>query len=212
MGELVAYDQMCRAIQAAYRVDEVKDIRDKAMALEAYAKQAKNVKAEQQACEIRLRAERHAGRLLKVMAKSKERAKPGDVRPHQKRDGAAVGPSTLADLGVSKGQSSRWQKLADVPDADFERAVKGGEGKPTTNGIIAAHAPPPKVAPVSNAALFVCGRLRDFERDGYIDMAALDVLATMTPSMIDDVARLAPKVAAWLQKLAKEAHDVPAKV
>jgi hypothetical protein len=32
--ELVKYDAMCRAIDAAYEVDEVKDIRDQARALE----------------------------------------------------------------------------------------------------------------------------------------------------------------------------------
>ena len=57
-AQLVKYDAMCRAIDAAYHVDEVKDIRDKAVALETYARQAHNVEAERQACEIRLRAER----------------------------------------------------------------------------------------------------------------------------------------------------------
>ena len=31
--ELVRYDAMCRVISSAYKVDEVKDIRDKALAL-----------------------------------------------------------------------------------------------------------------------------------------------------------------------------------
>ena len=51
-GELVRYDAMCSAIAAAYEVDEVKDIRDKAIALEVYARQARNTEAERQACEI----------------------------------------------------------------------------------------------------------------------------------------------------------------
>ena len=59
---LVRYDSMCRAIAAAYEVDEVvKDIRDKALrhAIETYARQAKeHAEAERQACEIKLRAER----------------------------------------------------------------------------------------------------------------------------------------------------------
>ena len=38
----------------AYKVDEVEDIRDRALALEIYAQQAKNVDAERDACEIRL--------------------------------------------------------------------------------------------------------------------------------------------------------------
>ena len=62
-GETARYDAMCRAIEAAYAVDEVKDIRGQAIALETYARQAHNVEAERKACEIRLRAERKAGTL-----------------------------------------------------------------------------------------------------------------------------------------------------
>ena len=43
---LVRYDAMCRAIDAAFDVDEAKDIRDKAVAMEAYFLQAKNTEAE----------------------------------------------------------------------------------------------------------------------------------------------------------------------
>ncbi len=62
MMELARYDAMCRAIDEAYQFDEVKDIRDKALAIEVYSRQAKNIYAEKRACEIRLRAERKAWR------------------------------------------------------------------------------------------------------------------------------------------------------
>jgi hypothetical protein len=62
--QLMRYDAMCTAIDRAYEVDEVKDIHDKAVALEAYFRQAKNPEPERRACEIRLRAERKAGLLV----------------------------------------------------------------------------------------------------------------------------------------------------
>jgi hypothetical protein len=40
------YDSMCRAIDAAHEDDEVKDIRDKALAWEIYSRQAKNINNE----------------------------------------------------------------------------------------------------------------------------------------------------------------------
>src|SRR5580700_3841862 len=59
------YDAMLEAIAECHRVDEVKDVRDKAEAIRIYAKQAGNFKAELQAMEIRLRAEHRVGELLK---------------------------------------------------------------------------------------------------------------------------------------------------
>ena len=70
-AELIQYDAMCRAINAAYEVDEVKEIHDKAVAMEAYFRQAKNPEPERRACEIRLRSERKAGQLLKKLEKAK---------------------------------------------------------------------------------------------------------------------------------------------
>ena len=39
---LVKYDAMCRAITECHKIDEVKDIRDRAKAFEVYAKEAMN--------------------------------------------------------------------------------------------------------------------------------------------------------------------------
>src|SRR4051794_1952755 len=57
----VRYDRMCRAIVDAHKVDEVKDIRDKARAIEIYAQQALNIEAERQAGEIRYALNENAG-------------------------------------------------------------------------------------------------------------------------------------------------------
>ena len=54
-------------------MDEAKEIRNKAIALEQYAQQALNTEAGREACEVRLRAERRAGELLIDMKKNGQR-------------------------------------------------------------------------------------------------------------------------------------------
>lgn len=191
MTSLVQYDAMCRAIDAVYEVDEVKDIRDKAAALEHYARQAHNTEAERRACEIRLRAERKAGQLLAKTEKAKGAAT---------KRGAPEVPR-LNGLGISKKQSSAWQKLGAVPQREFDLALKDAD-KPTTNGIIRATSEP-KPTRVTREALWLWGRLRDFDRDGLLAQSPAEIMSTMTDEMLDDVHTLAPRVAAWLKQIGR---------
>jgi DNA N-6-adenine-methyltransferase (Dam) len=127
---LVRYDAMCRAIAECHSVDEAKDIRDKAVALEVYARQAKNFEAERKAAEIRVRAERHCGLLLKEMPKA------AGGRPYQgSYSSDEPRGKTLAELGISYDQSSEWQQLADVPEDEFEAALAEPE-RPSAIRII----------------------------------------------------------------------------
>lgn len=205
--ELVRYDTMCRAIAAAYEVDEVKDLRDKAMALEHYSRQARNTEAERQACEIRLRAERRAGELDAQL----ERA-PGARSDLSTSSHAGSRSETLSDkrkrLGISDQQASRWRQLARVPEAQFEAAL-AAPAKPSTTGILAAAAPPkpPAVEPMDEQALWLWGRLRDFERDGLLNRLPSEVLDKMTDAMRADVLRLTPLVTVWLQGLEDERRE-----
>lgn len=201
---LALYDGMCRAIDAAYTADEAKDIRDKALAFEVYSRQAKNIEAERRACEIRLRAERKAGELLRDMEKARGATEPGTNRGTTRSRDTTASTTTLRDLGISKQQSSDWQRLAAVPEDDFEAALSDRNKKPTTAGIIrdATLADPERV-PVAPDALWLWGRLRDFDRDGLLTKDPSDVLLTMTSEMLDDVHTLAPRVAAWLFKIGR---------
>jgi hypothetical protein len=120
---LVLYDTAKQALAEAHRVDEVKDIRDKAVAMQAYAKQAKDSTLITQATEIRMRAERRAGELLAEMKTNKQRhSGRGDQR---KKAGSHAATPLLSDLGVTKTQSSRWQALASLDSEAFEAKVEG---------------------------------------------------------------------------------------
>lgn len=124
---LTLYNAARRALAEAHRIDEVKAIRDKAVAWQAYTKQAKDTTLIRQATEIRIRAERRAGELLIAMEKNKGTRSQlrGDVpvggrAPTPPRDATPK----LADLGISKTESSRWQELARLDRHRFEAKVQ----------------------------------------------------------------------------------------
>ena len=103
MNELIHYDAARKALAEANRVDEVKDIRDKALALEAYARQANDAEMQRWAAEIKLRAERRAGKLLAEL----EKQKPGEYHRSETVMASyrsnSVSP-TLKELGITKQQ------------------------------------------------------------------------------------------------------------
>jgi hypothetical protein len=129
MTELVRYEAARRALAEAHRVDEVKTIRDKAVAMRAYAQQAKDTELIRNATEIRFRTERRAGELLREM----EKANGADYGGRPKLDGSRElpfnPPPTLAELGITKTQSSKWQKLAALPEDKFEIRVQHAKAR-----------------------------------------------------------------------------------
>lgn len=220
---LALYDRMCSAIAECVRVDEAKDIRDKALALEAYYRQARNLDAEREAANVRLRAERRVGELLKELARA-ETPNPSGRNQHQvastdetqpqpsiSDQARARAPSpyaaALSEQGMSRQQASRYQALADIPEPVFEKALSGPE-KATTTGMLKraqearsqVRDPAPKPR-VSEAALWLWGTLRDFENDGYLSRPLAPVLTDMTDAMRADVLRLTPHVIAALSSL-----------
>lgn len=114
MTELIKLTEAHRALMEAKTIDEVKDVRDRAESLRLYAKQAGYGLEMQNACaEIKLRAERRAGELLK------ETINHNGGRPE--KNGNSVLP--LHDFGLNKMQSSRFQTIARIPDEVFEAHI-----------------------------------------------------------------------------------------
>ena len=132
---LTKYETARTALAEAHRVDEVKNIRDKAEAMAAYARQAKDSELIQYATEIKVRAERRCGELLARTEKNKGVAAGGERDAAGRTMRPADATPTLAQMGLTKDESSRYQQLAAMPADHFETAVataKATAGEVTT--------------------------------------------------------------------------------
>ena len=113
--ELALLGQAGQALAEARSFDEIKEIRDKAEAVRKYAQSASlGLDIQNRAAEVKLRAERQAGKLLSEMT-----LRGGDRRSksHNER-------LKLDDLGISRNQSTRWQMQARVPESVFREHIK----------------------------------------------------------------------------------------
>lgn len=124
---LIRYEAACRALAECKNTDEAREIRNQAEAMRAYARQAKNRDLEIDAAEIRMRAERRLGEIIKAQKDTVGLAKGG--RPYKNLTGSDEEPveasPTLAEAGIDKKLSMRAQKLAAVPEDKFEGMLGG---------------------------------------------------------------------------------------
>ena len=113
--ELVLLDQAGQALTKARSLDEIKIIRDKAEAVRKYAQSASlGLDVQNRAAEVKLRAERQAGKLLaQLMLRGGDRRSKG----HSDR-------LKLDDLGLTPNQSKRWQLQARIPESLFREHVR----------------------------------------------------------------------------------------
>src|SRR6266571_1939578 len=110
-----------RLLAEVRSVDDAKAIHDFAEAARVYARQARlGLEAQNDAAEIRLRAEHKLGELLAALPKQ-----DGGAAARARSQNATEVPPRLGDLGISKSQSSRWQAIAAVPAQVFEEYVTG---------------------------------------------------------------------------------------
>jgi hypothetical protein len=120
---LTRYDAASRALAEARSVDEVLDVRNFAMAMEFYAKQAKDPTLINDATDIRLRAELRLGEMILAQKESVGLAtgaagigRAASAVPEEYR----TQPPTLAEAGIDKKLSARVQQLARLSPAERE--------------------------------------------------------------------------------------------
>lgn len=127
MTDLVKYDAARKAIIAAATIDEVKDIKDKAEAIRLYAKQSQDYEMANKAAEIRIRAERRMGEMLKDQREAGLMNKGGGDKKsedYHRSHGATSDLATLEEVGISKSMSSRAQQIAAIPEKEFEDRIE----------------------------------------------------------------------------------------
>jgi len=130
MTKLLRVEDVARQLAECRDIDEIREIRDKAKAIEAYLRsQGASIQVQSDASEMSLRATRRLGQLCKEVTGGSGR---------KKATSAAV---LLRDLDITYRQSSKWQKVASVDDAVFEAYVQKMRQKAerlTLNGAIKA--------------------------------------------------------------------------
>jgi N6-adenosine-specific RNA methylase IME4 len=126
-AELVHITAARRELEAAMSVEVVRDVRDKAAAIQNYLRtQGATGEVQRKAAQLKLRAERRLGELIPEHV-----AHGGDRRSSSHRGSL----KTLAELGINPNQSSRWQAIAALPEPEFERFL-ATETEPTTAGAL----------------------------------------------------------------------------
>lgn len=106
----------------AKSLDDILHIRDIAEAARVYAQAAKlGLENQNEAAEVKIRAERKAGEMLAKMPKNK--GADGSISTGNSVLPVMDDAPTLSDLGIEKMQSSRWQTIARLPEDEFEEHI-----------------------------------------------------------------------------------------
>jgi hypothetical protein len=126
---LLIFEVAKHALAAATTAEEVKDIRDKALGLALYAREANDRQLEAEAVEIRARAERRLGEMMQAQKATVglNTGTAGMGRPSL--GGSTDNPPkddrpTLASQGIDKALAHEARTLAKMPEEEFEEAVK----------------------------------------------------------------------------------------
>jgi len=116
VNQLVKYDAARHALEIASTVDEAKSIKDKAAALQAYARQRADVDMERWTAEIKLRAVRRIGELSKEL----DKAQGGRTDRLSNNAVTKSKEKALKRAGITKMSASRFERIAEIPQEEFD--------------------------------------------------------------------------------------------
>lgn len=136
---LAKIDEVRLAIESASTVQEVKTAIDACEAVKVYAQRTKmNSEVRMLLAENIVRAERKLGQMLVAAKASGQINKTRSLKTGPVVASDDHGGFTIKDAGISKDLSSRAQRIAAIPAADFDKIVGElkAEGKLTAKRII----------------------------------------------------------------------------
>lgn len=124
---IVSMTRASVALAEAVTISQTKKILDVAAAAEVYARrQHLSEEAEQMAATVKIEALRKLGEMLQNAPKAKGvRTVGGDSRSGGSISAPPENTPTLADLGLSKKESAVAQKLASLPEKEFQQVRDG---------------------------------------------------------------------------------------
>ena len=122
--ELVKLSAARKALAEAKTLDEIKQIKDLAIAVKAYAKaKGLGIEMKNEASEIEIRAIREMGKIIEQKQKDGEVATKDTGRPLISVPNGNTYPQTLPELGITRKESSTSKNLSSVNDQIFEEAI-----------------------------------------------------------------------------------------
>jgi hypothetical protein len=132
-AQLVKYEAAKQAVIEALAettdLQEACGIRNQAIVIKKLAQLKEDRALNDTATEIRLRAQRRIGQLLKEMVERGERD-PGRGGDRKSRShNVTVKSKTLDDLGLNKSESSRCQKVADLSEEKFKERISDAKSR-----------------------------------------------------------------------------------
>src|SRR3990170_1050782 len=120
---IVHFSNAYQELMLARDVDEVKAVRDKAAALQLYARQqGESLEMQNAIAEIKLRAERRAGELLAEMERNQSNGlKIGPL--YQPVTTGSEYSQAIERAGIDRMTAHRWQEIASIPEEKFEQHI-----------------------------------------------------------------------------------------
>lgn len=129
--QLIKWDEIRTAIETSKDIEQLTAIKDRLRAYQVLAEQSKqSMEVQAKIAIYKARADRKCGEWLK------NNVKQGGINKFNKEEGNNI---VLSSIGVSKNESSRLQKIADIDDSTFESILTQAETetkKVTSNMLV----------------------------------------------------------------------------